>query len=185
MFAAALAAGAVLGFAVPVEGLQWQAGSFQIWRWWTAPFAHLSTAHLWANLAGCAVVGAFGAAARLDRRWTLAWAVAWPMTHAGLAVLPGLQAYAGLSAVLHAGVAVAALALTATAQGRSQAIGAAVLIGTLVKVALERPWEAAVQTVPGWDFPVAVGAHAMGVACGLACAGVALALPRRAEAASR
>ena len=183
--AAGLAAGALLGLAVPVEALQWQVGSRQIWRWWTAAFAHLSTAHLWANLAGCVVVGAFGAAARLDRRWTVAWAAAWPMTHAGLGLLPGLQAYAGLSAVLHAGVAVAALALAATAQGRSRAIGLAVLIGTLVKVALERPWAAAVQTVPGWDFPVAVGAHAVGVACGLGCAALALALPRQGAAAPR
>lgn len=180
--AAGLAAGAVLGLAAPVDALQWQAGSREIWRWWTAAFAHLSTAHLWANLAGCAVVGAFGAAARLDRRWALAWATAWPVTHAGLGLVPGLQAYAGLSAVLHAGVAVAALALAATAQGRVRAIGGAVLAGTLAKVALERPWEGAVQAVPGWDFPVAVGAHAVGVVCGLGCAAVALALPRRAAA---
>ena len=185
LLAAGLAAGAVAGLAAPVGLLQWQAGSGQAWRWWTAAFAHLGTAHLLANLAGCAVVGAFGATARLERRWALAWAAAWPVTHACLGLLPGLQAYAGLSAVLHAGVAVAALALAAQGRCRAQAIGLAVRVGTLAKVALERPWEGVVQAVPGWDFPVAVGAHAVGVACGLACASVALAIPRVAAALPR
>lgn len=172
----ALGAGALAAFWLPSEALQWQqpanGKAWQPWRDWTAAFVHLGPVHLAANLAGCAVVAAYGAAAGAGGRWTLAWAAAWPLTHAALALAPGLQRYGGLSGVLHAGVAVASVALITTRRGWPRAIGAAVLAGTVLKVLAERPWAGAVQPVAGWDFPVAVAAHATGVASGLVCGGL-------------
>lgn len=174
--AAALGLAALTLSAAPREALDWQPGlaATQPWRFWTAGWVHLTPAHLVANLAGCAVVGAFGVAARASVASVVAWAVAWPMGHAALAALPQLQHYAGLSGVLHAGVVVAALPLLWRGAGRQRWIGAAVLAGLAIKLVLERPWSSAVQQVPGWDFPVAGAAHLSGALAGLLCGAVAL-----------
>lgn len=148
--------------------LEWQAASawHQPWRAWTAAFVHHDLQHLSANLAGCAVVALFGWAGRLPARAALAAAAAWPLTQLLLLWAPGLARYGGLSGVLHAAVAVAAVALLACGRGRQRRIGAAVWLGLLVKVLLETPWAGAVQTLAGWDFPVAVAAHASGLVSG-------------------
>jgi rhomboid family GlyGly-CTERM serine protease len=179
-----LALGALAAAPLPPSLLEWRAdsGPGEGWRLLSAALAHLGPTHLAANLAGCAVVGALGATAGLRPRWAVAWATAWPLTHAVLGAWPGLTHYAGLSGVLHAGVAVAAVGLLFEGRGRARVIGAAVLAGTLLKVALEQPWVAPVQRLPGWDFPVAVAAHATGVGVGMLCAlacGVGGALLRR------
>ncbi len=70
---------------------------------------HWSLLHLGANLAGVAVLAALGWVARLPCAAALAWGAAWPLTQLGLALRPELTHYGGLSGVLHAGVAVAAL----------------------------------------------------------------------------
>jgi rhomboid family GlyGly-CTERM serine protease len=184
LLAAALALGsaatALLQAASPAWAgrLDWQSDLAwsQPWRWWSAAFVHLGPAHLAANLAGCAGVAAFGLAAGLDRRATLAWLAAWPLTHLALLVAPGLVRHAGLSGVLHAGVAVAALFVAlAPAPGRRRWVGAAVAAGLGLKIVLEAPWAAAARVLPGWDFPVVVLAHATGALSGAACALVALA----------
>ncbi len=131
---------------------------------------HWTPLHLGANLIGCAVVAAFGWAARVPLRASIAWLAAWPLAHAALALQPRLVSYGGLSGVLHAGVAIAAWQLLRQNHGRRRAIGAAVLAGLVVKLLLERPWTAPTQTLPGWDFPVAPLAHASGAAAGLVCA---------------
>lgn len=175
----ALAALALWG--TPRETLDWQPGvvAAQPWRLWTAGLVHLTPGHLAANLAGCVVVGAFGAAARVSVASTTAWAVAWPLGHAGLFAVPELQRYAGLSGVLHAGVVVAALPLLWRGAGQQRWIGAAVLAGLALKLVLERPWSSAVQHTPGWDFPVAGAAHVSGALAGLLCATLALRWTRR------
>ena len=158
--------------------LDWQPGLAwsQPWRWWSAGFVHLDLVHLAANLAGCALVAAFGWAAGLERRAALAWLAAWPLTHLALLGAPGLVRHAGLSGVLHAGVAVAALFVAlAPAPGRRRWVGAAVAAGLGLKIVLEAPWAAAARVLPGWDFPVVVLAHATGALSGAACALVALA----------
>lgn len=127
---------------------------------------HYSPQHLAANLAGCAVVAAFGMAARLPTRALLAAAAAWPLTQVLLLWAPSLSRYGGLSGLLHAAVAVAAVALVVGGATRERWIGAAVWLGLLAKVGMEAPWAGAVQTVPGWDIPVAVAAHASGLVSG-------------------
>ena len=156
------------------ESLDWQRAllAAQPWRWWSAACVHLDTMHLAANLAGCAAVAAFGLAGGLGRRAALAWFLAWPLTHLLLALVPGVERYAGSSGVLHAGVATAAVFVVAQGgQDRLQRwLGAVVALGLLVKLALEQPWVAPVQRLTGWDFPVAVAAHAAGALAGTVCA---------------
>ena len=143
--------------------LAWQ----QPWRWWTAAWVHLTAKHLWANLAGCLVLGLWAQAARAPNRWVMAWMMAWPLTHLGLLLEPRLTHYAGLSGVLHAGVAVVAGGLVLQARGLRQAVGAAVVLGLGMKVALERPWVWPMPDSASWDFPVATLAHATGAVAGL------------------
>lgn len=167
-----LAAGALLGWCLPSARLDWQpalAGS-QPWRWWTAAFVHWSALHLCANLLGVVLVAALGSAAGCHGRATLAWLLAWPMTQLGLLLQPALRHYGGLSGVLHAGVAVAAIVLLRQRAGPRRWIGIALLIGLLAKVLLETPWLGPMRHVAGWDIPIAPLAHASGALAGLLCA---------------
>jgi rhomboid family GlyGly-CTERM serine protease len=146
-----------------VPALAWS----EPWRWWSAAWVHLSTRHLLANLAGAALVLLLGWVARLPREAAWAWALAWPLTHLGLLAEPELLRYGGLSGVLHAGVAVAAVALVREApQRRERVLGALLLVGLCAKVLGERAWAHTLVTPPGWDIAVAPLAHASGTVCG-------------------
>jgi rhomboid family GlyGly-CTERM serine protease len=168
------AAAAALSFA-PRAALDWQPALAlaQPWRAWSAAFVHWTPWHLGANLIGCAVVAAFGVAARVPTRATVAWLAAWPLSHAALALQPALASYGGLSGVLHAGVAIAAWHLLRHDAGSRRTIGAAVMAGLVIKLLFERPWGAPTQSVAGWDFAVAPLAHATGAIAGIACAALA------------
>jgi len=179
MTAALASAAAMLWFA-PHAALDWQpAGALaQPWRAWTAAFVHWTPWHLAANLFGCTVVAAYGIAAHVPARAAAAWLVAWPLSHAALALQPQLTSYGGLSGVLHAGVAIATWHLVMHGHGTRRLIGGAVMAGLAVKLLLEQPWGAPTRTVAGWDFPLAPLAHATGALAGLACAALADALTR-------
>ena len=182
--ATGLALGALALWFAPRELLDWQAALVwsQPWRLWTAAVVHLSRLHLQANLLGCAVVGVFGIVAGVPRHAVGAWLAAWPLTHAALALNAQLLQYAGLSGLLHAGVAVVALDLAWRRDGRQRAIGLAVLAGLALKLALERPWLGPAQVVPGWDMPIVPLAHLTGAAAGLLCGAVAQAVAGRQAA---
>jgi rhomboid family GlyGly-CTERM serine protease len=151
------------------------------WRAWTAALVHGSGAHLAANAAGGLLVGAYGWVARVPPRAALAWAVAWPATQAALAWLaPGLPRYVGLSGVLHAGLAVAALHLALAARGRVRTVGAATLAVVVAKVALEAPWGPLLRPSEALGIQVAPVAHAAGLLAGTLAALVADAFGRRA-----
>lgn len=177
----ALAGLAALLFFAPRSALDWQPARAlaEPWRVWTAAFVHWTPWHLVANAIGCVVVAAFGWAAQVPPRALLAWLAAWPLTHVALALQPALVSYGGLSGVLHAGVAVAAWQPLRHAQGRARMLGALVLVGLAVKIALEAPWRAPTQVLPGWDFPVAPLAHATGALAGLLCAAIGDAIERK------
>lgn len=184
--AAALSAGSVLALALPSTLLDWQPERFSTepWRAFSAAFVHWSLFHLLANLLGAAVVAALGLAARLPRAATWAWAAAWPLTHGLLLLQPALAHYGGLSGVLHAGVAVAALWLVVRESGRRRALGAAIATGLVVKLLLEQPWGPPLRPAQGllnggWDIATAPLAHATGAGAGLVCAALALLLTRR------
>jgi len=172
---ALLAAAATALWFAPRELLTWQPARAlaQPWRAWSAAFVHWTPWHLGANLIGCAVVAAFGIAASVPARSTLIWLVAWPLSHAALALQPALASYGGLSGVLHAGVAIAAWHLLRHDSGTRRLIGAAVMAGLVIKLVLEEPWSAPTQQIAGWDFPVAPLAHATGAIAGIVCAALA------------
>jgi len=179
---ALLGLGALAGLGLPSAVLDWQPSlaSSEPWRAWGAAFVHLSVLHLAANLAGAALVGALGFVAGVPRRSVLAWFAAWPLTHLALLARPDLTHYAGLSGVLHAGVAVVAVNLIASARGPRRAIGLAVLVGLALKVASETPWAAeALRHPAGWDIAIAPFAHASGLVAGTLASAVAEALARR------
>ncbi len=183
--AAAFGAAALLGWWLPAPLLDWQPtlALHEPWRAFSAAFVHWSEWHLAGNLAGTAVLAALGLGGQLPPRAALAWLMAWPLTHAGLAVEPALAHYGGLSGVLHAGVAVAALWLVATSRGTRRHIGAALGLGLLAKVLLEEPWGPPLRLGGGWDIATAPLAHATGASAGLLCAALLLAMSRREAAA--
>jgi len=170
--AAVLAAGSVLAAWLDPRQLDWQPGLAlaQPWRCWSAAWVHWSDGHRWANVAGTLLVAALGWRAHCDRFDTLAWFLAWPLTHLGLLMQPALAHYGGLSGVLHAGVVVAALALLDRERGARRMLGAAILLGVALKVGLEQPWLGALRRVPGWDIAIAPGAHLSGALMGAGCA---------------
>lgn len=177
--ALALAVASLAASVVPPSGLaalDWRPAlaAAEPWRAWTAALVHASGLHLAANLAGALLVGAFGVAARLPLRSTVAWLVAWPSTQALLAVLaPSLARYVGLSGVLHAGITVAALHLALRGSGRRRAIGTATLAVVALKVGLEAPWDATLRPSASLGILVAPIAHAAGLLSGVAAALVA------------
>jgi rhomboid family GlyGly-CTERM serine protease len=172
--AALLAAGALLvqfsrAGPAAVLAIDWQPGlAFsQPWRAWSAVWVHYSELHLGANLAGTVLVAALGWAAVLPRRAALAWLAAWPLTQLGLLVQPALAHYGGLSGVLHAGVAIAAVQLMREGVRRRRVLGVAILSGLALKVLLEAPWAGPLAHPPGWDIATAPLAHASGLVAGL------------------
>lgn len=146
----------------------------QPWRCWTAVWVHGSALHLLGNLLGALLVALLGVAARVPPRFALAWAFAWPPTQLSLLLDPSLLAYGGLSGVLHAGVAVAAISLLRQAAVRP--VGWALLAGLLLKIVIEAPWHAATVAAPLLGIAVAPLAHLAGVVWGVACGVLARAL---------
>ncbi|MDR7333116.1 rhombosortase [Roseateles asaccharophilus] len=172
---AVLAVLSLLAWPLPREALDWQPGlvATQSWRVVTAAFVHLTPLHLAANLAGCAVLALLGWRAGLGRREALAGVVALPLVQLGLLLRPELQRYAGLSGELHALAAIAALTLL-TRRSRDHFIGAAVVIGLIVKLVLEHPLGPALRATPGFDFAVAPFAHLSGAVAGLIAWGMTM-----------
>lgn len=168
-------------FAAMAEAIDWQPSLAwrEPWRAWSAPLLHFSSLHLAVNLAGAALVGALGVVGRVPQRTALAWFVAWPLTQFGLLARPDLAHYGGLSGVLHAGVAAAALYLIVATRGPRRFIGVALLAALSIKVLGEAPWGDALRSPAGWDIAVAPVAHASGLVAGLLASGIAEALWRR------
>ena len=163
----------VLGGTLPPEMLDWQPtlALAQPWRSFSAVAVHYSDAHLRVNLVGAGIVAALGWTVRITPRCCVAWLAAWPLTHIGLLLDLQLTHYGGLSGVLHAGVAIAALHTMRSAHSRQRRIGAAIGVGLLLKVALEFPW--APHAHAGLGITVAPLAHLSGLLAGLACGAVA------------
>lgn len=153
--------------------LAWQPelAAIEPWRAFTAAWVHWSPRHLLGNLAGCAVLAGLGVMARLDARHALAWALAWPLTQWGLLLQPELARFGGLSGVLHAGVAVVALALLLERRGRECWIGAAIALGLVLKLWTEQPLSGPpLRQWEGWDIAIAPLSHLTGAVAGTACA---------------
>jgi rhomboid family GlyGly-CTERM serine protease len=178
--AAVLAGGSLMAASVDARWLDWQPdlALTQPWRWWSAAWVHWSQGHRWANVVGTLLVAALGWRAQCDRLDSLAWFIAWPLTHLGLLLQPALAHYGGLSGVLHAGVVIAALALLDRERGMRRVLGAAIVVAVLLKILLEHPWRGALQRTPGWDIAIAPAAHLSGAAMAVLCA-IVVAIWRR------
>jgi rhomboid family GlyGly-CTERM serine protease len=176
-----LAAGALAGWPVPHEAIDWEPGLARAepWRAVSAVGVHYSAQHLAVNLAGAALAGLFGVVARVPPRLAWAWLAAWPLTQFGLLLKPELVHYGGLSGVLHAGVAVVVTFLLIAGTRAQRAVGAAVLIGLVAKLLSEAPWGEALRHPPGWDIAIAPLAHSTGAIAGALCTALACWLPRR------
>lgn len=181
LLSAALGGLALALWWAPSIWFDWQPGQawHQPWRWWTAAGVHWSERHLAGNLGATALVAAYGLAARAPARLAWAWFAAWPLTHLGLLLQPGLLHYGGLSGVLHAGVAATSLWLAWAGPRRRRVIGLLMLGGLAVKLLLEAPWGEPLRASPGWGIALAPLGHATGSLAGLLCAGCALALRPR------
>lgn len=177
LFALALQAGSS---AWPDPRWDWQPALAwsQPWRWWTAAGAHWSPQHLQMNLVGCALLAWLGWRADLGPRATGAWALAWPLTQLGLLLQPGLAHYAGLSGVLHAGIAVLDVWLL-RGPARDQRLGLALAAGLVLKLLSEHAWTGPAHAVAGWDFPLAPLSHVSGTLAGGLCGALLLRHRRR------
>ena len=167
------AVGALAAQAIDPGLLRWQPelALRQPWRLISAAWVHLSPMHLAGNLLGTALVAALGTVAGCGRRAAIAWALAWPLTHAALLLQPALSSYGGLSGLMHAGVAVAVCQLLRAERGRRQRIGAALLAGLVSKLLLEAPWQGGpLRQLAGWDIAIAPLAHSSGALAGGLCA---------------
>lgn len=178
LVAMALAIGSMVAWIQPPQvqaAMAWrpELAATQPWRAVSAAWLHWSPQHLIANLAGCAVIGLLGIAARLTARDAAAWLLAWPLTQFGLLIEPSLERFGGASGVLHAGVAVAAIGMMRmrASHGRERVIGLLIGVGLAVKVAAERPLSApALRHWDGWNIAIAPLAHLMGLIAGVATA---------------
>jgi len=178
--AALLCVAALTGWPVEREWLDWQPGlAFsQPWRAISAVAVHYNGIHLAGALAGTLLTGALGMAANVPARIVWAWLAAWPLTHFGLLIKPELLHYGGVSGVVHAGVAAVIVFLLIQTQRAQRLIGAAMLVGILIKVLGETPWGPALRHPEGWGIAVAPIAHATGAVAGACCALIALLLFR-------
>jgi rhomboid family GlyGly-CTERM serine protease len=193
LMALGLTAGSLLAWLQPpaVQAwLEWRPEHAwdQPWRAFTAAWVHWSPQHLVANLAGCAVVGLLGVTARLGRTETFAWLLAWPLTQLLLLSEPQLSRFGGLSGVLHAGVAVAAVSLLREPRihGRVRAIGLLIALGLAAKIIGERPLaEPPLRHWDGWNIAIAPLAHLTGALSGALTALLCLTLRDAKRAAKR
>lgn len=132
------------------------------WPWWGAVWLHGSTQHLYRNLAALILIALLGWRVRVSIQATLIWFLAWPLTQIGIIGQP-LHIYIGLSGVLHAGACVIALHdVTNQSTKRKPLIGYLLLLGLILKILMENPWQHTLIKPPGSDINVAPWAHLSG-----------------------
>jgi hypothetical protein len=151
--------------------LDWEGGAagLQPWRVFTAAWVHWSPQHLALNLGAAAGLAALGFAARLPHAAAHAWLLAWPTSQIATPLLPAPEHLGGLSGVLHAGVAVAAVWLLLRVRtGAARVVGAALVVTLVAKLAWEG-WRGP-QPIPGTSAVNWPAMHLIGVVCGAALA---------------
>ena len=138
-----------------------------LWSWWTTAWLHGSPAHLWRNLIGAGLLLLMGLLCGMRPRDTLAWMLAWPLTHIGMLREPSLTSYVGLSGVLHAGVVVIALAnLHHPLRPGHRVVGIVLLAWLAGKLFMENPWAHHLVLSEASAINVAPWAHLSGALAG-------------------
>lgn len=160
----------------PVDWEWWRDFAAEPATWWTAAFVHRSLAHGLANLLALGALAVLGVALQVPRAQAWAWAAAWPLSTLALLLFPQIARYAGLSGVLHAGLAVLVVHCAFTRAHRAWAglLGA----GLAAKLLAEAAWSRPLVFEPEWGFAVATGAHLTGALAGLVCALAAYGISR-------
>lgn len=139
-----------------------------LWAWWTTAWLHGSEAHLWRNLTGAGLVLVMGVLSNVSRLDTLAWLLAWPLTHVGMLLEPSLTSYVGMSGVLHAGVAIVGLAnLHHPHRPGHRAAGIVLLAWLAGKLFMENPWAHHLVLSEASAINVAPWAHLSGALAGV------------------
>lgn len=138
----------------------------EFWRVISGHLAHLSTTHLFMNIAALALIQAIVGTTLGARRWIIVFGVSALAISAGLWVFhPKILWYVGLSGVLH-GLLIAG---TLLAWRAGQKIEAIVLVAILLKLI----WEQSFGPLPGSaeaaGGPVLVDAHWYGAIAGMVC----------------
>lgn len=144
-----------------------QGGQQPFWSWWATAWLHGSEAHLWRNLFGAGLLLLMGALSDVTPRDTLAWFAAWPLTHLGMLLEPSLTSYVGLSGVLHAGIAIVALAnLHHPRRTGHRLVGGVLLAWLAGKLFMENPWAHHLVLSEASAINVAPWAHLSGALAG-------------------
>lgn len=144
-----------------------QGGHQPLLSWWATAWLHGSEAHLWRNLSGAGLIMLMGSLSNITPRDSLAWFIAWPLTHLGMLMEPSLASYVGLSGVLHAGVVVVALAnLHHPRRPSHRAVGIVLLAWLAGKLFMENPWAHHLVLSEASAINVAPWAHLSGALAG-------------------
>ncbi|MEO8858064.1 MAG: rhomboid family intramembrane serine protease [Burkholderiaceae bacterium] len=171
----ALAAGSV---AVWLTGsgpeLAWRATLWwqRPWTLWSASLAHLSGAHLLANLVALLALALLGRFLRVGRGATLAVLLAWPLATLALLAWPQVAVYSGMSGLLNAIAAV--LWSQATLRDDCKAVSYVIFGALVLKLGSEHAWSQPIAFDPNWGFNVVYAAHFTGAVAG-AASGLAVA----------
>ena len=146
--------------------LQWDADQWtrRIWSLWSSALLHRSAWHLCANLLVLGTLALLGWAWRLPVSATLAWLLAWPLGTLALLAWPGIHLYAGLSGLLHAGLAVAWARVAVF--GADRPLSFLLLTGLVLKLLDEHGWSQPVAFSARWGFDIVNAAHLSGALAG-------------------
>lgn len=148
------------------------------WRLLTGHFVHLSLLHAMLNgVALLLLARLFADRLRVAELWAILVGAPVLISLVFWAALPELGWYRGLSGTLHALYFAGCVVWVRTSQGRARWLPMAALIGGLIKVLLEQPWDASFPFHQWLGAPVVPQAHLIGAVIGTA-AGLYLAARR-------
>lgn len=148
------------------------------WRLLTGHFVHLSLLHAMLNSVALLLLGRlFADRLRVPELWAILIGGPVLISLVFWAAMPELDWYRGLSGALHALYFAGCVVWVRATQWRARWLPMAALIGGLLKVLLEQPWDASFPFHQWLGAPVVPQAHLVGAIIG-AAAGLYLATRR-------
>jgi len=139
------------------------------WRLLTGHFVHLSLLHAMLNSVALLLLGRlFADRLRIAELWAILVGASVLISLVFWAAMPELGWYRGLSGALHALYFAGCVVWVRTSQGRARWLPMAALIGGLIKVLLEQPWDASFPFHEWLGAAVVPQAHLIGAVIGTA-----------------